>query len=406
VSPDIPGTMLLDPKVIEDPYPFYQRLHAEAPVWMVPGTDVCIVSSFALVVEATGRVNDFSSSMHYLLYRGDNGLPARLTFGEGTQVLAVADPPVHTVHRKVVFPDLMARRMSGLEAEVAEVAERCIDLAVNDRSVDFMSKVGNVVPITLITQLIGFRDGDLGSLLRAAFGSTALVGARLTLDELNALMAKSAETYAWITEQLTTYGGESDGDILGTIARGIEDGALSEEDGVIILQNLLGAGGESTTSLLGNSVRLLAEQPDLQHQLRVEPELVPTFIEEALRLESPFRFLMRHAPHGTSLGGVDIPAGTTVLLFWGAANRDAEQFDEPDDVRLDRPAPRHHLAFGRGIHHCVGAPLARLEARVVLTKLLERTDTFSLDGDQMPRWFDGLQVRRHEYLPIALRAHD
>jgi cytochrome P450 family 144 len=401
VRNDIAGTMLLDPKVIDDPYPFYRRLHAEAPVWKVPGTEVCIVSSFALVVEATGRVDDFSSSMHYLLYRGDNGLPARLAFGEGTQVLAVADPPVHTVHRKVVFPELMARRMSGLEVEVTEVAERCIDLALRDRSVDFMATVGNVVPITLITQLIGFRDADLGSLLRAAFDSTALVGARLTFDELNALMVRSAETYAWITEQLVTYGAKSDGEILGTIARGIQEGALSDEDGVIILQNLLGAGGESTTSLLGNSVRLLAEQPELQDQLRERPELIATFIEEALRLESPFRFLMRHTPRDTSLGGVDVPAGTTVLLFWGAANRDEEQFDEPDEVRLDRPAPRHHLAFGRGIHHCVGAPLARLEARVVLTKLLERAGTFRLDSARMPRWFDSLQVRRHEYLPIA-----
>jgi cytochrome P450 family 144 len=406
VSTDIPGTMLLDPRVIDDPYPFYRRLRAEAPVWKVPGTEVCIVSSFALVVEATGRVDDFSSILHHVLYRGDDGLPARLAFGEGTQVLAVADPPLHTVHRKVVFPDLMSRRMSGLEAEVTEVAEHCIDLALNDQPVDFMSTVGNVVPITLITQLIGFRDGDLGSLLRAAFDSTALVGGRLTLDELNALMLKSAETYTWITDQLSSYVGKSEGEILWTIARGIEDGALSEEDGVIILQNLLSAGGESTTSLLGNSVRLLAEHPDLQHQLRAEPELVPTFIEEALRLESPFRFLFRYTPLDTSLGGVDIPAGTTVLLFWGAANRDAEQFDEPDEVRLDRPAPRHHLAFGRGIHHCVGAPLARLEARVVLTKLLERAGTFRLCGDQLPRWFDSLQVRRHEYLPIAFHADD
>jgi cytochrome P450 len=406
LSTDIPGTMLLDPRVIDDPYPFYRRLHAEAPVWKVPGTEVCIVSSFALVVEATGRVDDFSSILHHLLYRGDDGLPARLTFGEGTQVLAVADPPLHTVHRKVVFPDLMSRRMAGLEAEVTEVAEHCIDLALNDQPVDFMSTIGNVVPISLITQLIGFRDGDLGSLLRAAFDSTALVGGRLTLDELNALMMKSAETYAWITDQLSGYVGKSEGEILWTIARGIEDGALSEEDGVIILQNLLSAGGESTTSLLGNSVRLLAEHPELQHQLRAEPELVPVFIEEALRLESPFRFLFRHTPHDTALGGIDIPGGTTVLLFWGAANRDAEQFDEPDEVRLDRPAPRRHLAFGRGIHHCVGAPLARLEARVVLTKLLERTGTFKLGGDHLPRWFDSLQVRRHEYLPIAFGSDD
>jgi cytochrome P450 len=406
VSTDIPGTMLLDPRVIDDPYPFYRRLHAEAPVWKVPGNEVCIVSSFALVVEATGRVDDFSSLLHHLLYRGDDGLPARLTFGEGTQVLAVADPPLHTVHRKVVFPDLMSRRMAGFEAEVTEVAEHCIDLALNDQPIDFMSTIGNVVPITLITQLIGFRDGDLGSLLRAAFDSTALVGGRLTLDELNALMLKSAETYVWITDQLSSYGGKSEGEILGTIARGIEDGALSEEDGVIILQNLLSAGGESTTSLLGNSVRLLAEHRELQHQLRAEPELIPTFIEEALRLESPFRFLFRHTPHDTALGGIDIPAGTTVLLFWGAANRDAEQFDEPGEVRLDRPAPRRHLAFGRGIHHCVGAPLARLEARVVLTKLLERAGTFRLGGDQLPRWFDSLQVRRHEYLPIAFGSGD
>jgi cytochrome P450 len=406
VNTDIPGTMLLDPKVIDDPYPFYRRLHTEAPVWKVPGTEVCIVSSFALVAEATGRVPDFSSSMHHLLYRSGDGLPARLAFAEGIQVLAVADPPVHTVHRKVVFPELMARRMAGLEPEVTELAEHCIDLAVKDRSVDFMGAVGNVVPITLITQLIGFRDGDLGALLRAAFDSTALVGGRLTLDELNALMVRSAETHVWIAEQLATHGAESDTEIIGTVARGIQDGAMSETDGIILLQTLLGAGGESTTSLLGNSVRLLAEQPELQHELRRDPELVPTFIEEALRLESPFRFLLRHTPHDTTLGGVDIAAGTTVLLFWGAANRDAEQFEAPDEVRLDRPAPRHHLAFGRGIHHCVGAPLARLEARVVLTTLLARTGSFRLDADRSPRWFDSLQVRRHQYLPIQFGADD
>jgi cytochrome P450 family 144 len=406
VTTDIPGTMLLDPTVIDDPYPFYRRLHAEAPVWPVPGTEVCVVSSFALVAEATGRVPDFSSSMHHLLYRGDDGLPARLGFGQGTQILAVADPPVHTVHRNVVFPELMARRMAGIEPEIAEVAERCLEGALKDRSVDFMVAVGNVVPITMITQLIGFRDGDLGSLLWAAFDSTALVGGRLTLDELNALLVRSAETYAWISAQLAAHGAESDDEILGTIARGVRDGAMSEGDGVVILQNLLSAGGESTTSLLGNAVRYLAERPELQQQLRDDPALIPVFIEEALRLQSPFRFLMRHTPHDTSLGGVDIAAGTTVLLFWGAANRDAGEYEAPDELRLDRQVPRHHLAFGRGIHHCVGAPLARLEARVVLTSLLQRTRQFRLDAERSPRWFDSLQVRRHEYLPIVLDADD
>ncbi|MDH5236338.1 MAG: cytochrome P450 [Acidimicrobiia bacterium] len=401
---DIPATMLLEPAVIDDPYPFYRRLHAEAPVWLVPGTEVCVVSSFAQIAEATGRVEDFSSRMYHFLYRDEAGLPLRLAFGEGTQALAVSDPPVHTVHRMAVFPDLMARRMGNLEPEIAEVAGRCLDHALAESAVEFMATVANLVPISIIAQLIGFRDYDLDTLLQVAFDSTAQVGARITLDELNVLLGKSAETYGWITEQLATHGAAADDEILGTISRGVREGVLAEHDAIIILQTLLSAGGESTTSLLGNSVRILAERPALQQRLRDRPELVPTFVEEALRLESPFRFLPRHTPHDTHLGDVDIPEGTTVLLMWGAANRDSAEYDVADEVRLDRPTPRHHLAFGRGIHFCVGAPLARLEARVVLTSLLARTNGFALDPGQGPRWVDSLQIRRHEHLPLVIDA--
>jgi cytochrome P450 len=404
MATNFPATTLLEPAVIDDPYPFYRRLHEEAPVWLVPGTDVCVVSSFAHVADATNRVADFSSSMHHFLYRDDDGLPARLPFGDGTQILAVADPPVHTTHRKAVFPDLMAKRMRGLEPEIAAVTHGCLDRALSERSVDFMATVGNVVPISMITQLIGFRDHDLDALLRAAFDSTAQVGARVTLDELNALLLKSAETYGWIAEQLSTYGSAADDEILATISHAVRDGAMTDNDGIIILQTLLSAGGESTTSLLGNSVRILAERPDLQQQLRNDPDRIVVFIEEALRVESPFRFLPRHTPRATRLGEVDIPGGTTVLLLWGAANRDAAEFACPDDVRLDRPVPRQHLAFGRGIHHCVGAPLARIEARVVLTALLARTTSFRLDPDDGPEWVDSLQVRRHARLPIILET--
>jgi cytochrome P450 len=167
---------------------------------------------------------------------------------------------------------------------------------------------------------------------------------------------------------------------------------------------LLSAGGESTTSLLGKAVRILAENPDLQDDLRRDPQRVTAFIEEALRLESPFRFLMRYAPEDTELAEVDIPGGTTVLLMWGAANRDPAAFENPDDVLLDRRAPRRHVAFGRGIHHCVGAPLARLEARIVLTDLLARTGRFCLDTDRTPGWVNSLMVRRHEQLPVHLVA--
>ena len=151
------------------------------------------------------------------------------------------------------------------------------------------------------------------------------------------------------------------------------DGVFGDFEAIGILHTLLSAGGESTTSLLGNAVRILAEHPDLQEHLRQNPEQIPAFVEEALRLEPPFRYHMRSVPKDTTLGGVDIPAGATVLLLWGAANRDAAEFERPDEIDLHRQVPRRHVAFGRGIHHCVGAPLARIEARNVLTVLLERT---------------------------------
>jgi cytochrome P450 len=252
----------------------------------------------------------------------------------------------------------------------------------------------------VISRLIGFRNSDPDRLLRAAFDSTLLLGSTLSREQLVELVMRSQEIQAWVGEQLAAAANEPGEDILTSIGRGVEAGSLDIRSGITILHTLLSAGGESTTSLLGNAVRLMAENQDLQQRLRQEPELIPKLAEEALRLESPFRNLMRSVHQDTALGGVDIPAGATVLLMWGAANRDPAAFEDPDELVLDRP--RHHVAFGRGIHTCVGAPLARLEARIVLTVLLERTSSITLDPDRPPSWVDSLQVRRHERLPVQL----
>ena len=172
-------------------------------------------------------------------------------------------------------------------------------------------------------------------------------------------------------------------------------------EATIILHTLLSAGGESTTSLLGNAVRMLAEDPALQQRLREKPQDLDVFVEEALRLESPFRQMMRSVPHDTTLGGVDIASGSTVLLLFAAGNRDPAQFDRPDEIDLARDSPKRHLAFGHGIHFCVGAALARIEARAVLNALLEQTRDFSLDPDHAPLWVDSLLVRRHAQLHVC-----
>ena len=171
-------------------------------------------------------------------------------------------------------------------------------------------------------------------------------------------------------------------------------------DAIGTLTVLLGAGGESTASLIGNAVRMLADDPSLQEQVRADHGLIERFIEEAVRLESPFRGHYRQVKRDCELGGVTLTAGTTAFLLWSSANRDPAEFDRPDEVVLDRRIPRSHLAFGRGIHHCVGAPLARLETLCSLERLLQETSWFSLADDDQPRWEKSMFVRRHEHLPL------
>ena len=405
MSGPLDGTLLLDPQVIDDPYPFYRLLRETAPVWRVAERDIFIVSSFGCVAEATSRVDDFSSNMRALLYRDDEGLPDRLSFGDvGVDALATADPPMHKLHRDVVFSELVANRMTALEAVIEHMAADYIDGAISVGTVDFMATIGNAIPIRLVSQLIGFPDSDPDRLLAAAFDSTSLLGATLTLADLESLVKRVGEIEEWISEQLEAAAPDTADDILAAVARGIESGTLTRHQACVILHTLLSAGGESTSSLLGNAVRMLAEDQELQARIRMHPELVPAFVEEVLRLESPFRFLLRSVPGVTSLGGVTIPAGATVLLMWGAANRDGAVFDQPDRVILDRPVPRRHVAFGRGMHHCVGAPLARMEARIVLTMLLERTSDLTIGSGMAPEWVPSLMVRRHGVLPLSLQA--
>jgi cytochrome P450 family 144 len=397
----IAGTRLLDRDVIDDPYPFYRRLQSEAPVWRVPGTDVFAVSAYPLVVEAASRVDDFSSHMRHLLYRSDTGLPGRVSFGDaGADALATADPPMHKAHRNVVFSELVSKRMATLEPVIEAISSECLG-RVTGGSVDFMTAIGNFVPINVMTRLIGFRDANTQQLFEAAVDSTAMLGATMTEDELIQCIIRTIEIEAWIGEQLDS-ANESSEDVLGAVARGVRDEVFTHREGSVVLHTLLSAGGESTTSLLGNAVRLLAERQELQSLLRGSLGLIPAFIEEALRLESPFRFLLRTTAHDTALNDVDIPAGATVLLLWGAANRDAAIFENADAIVLEREVPKRHVAFGRGIHHCVGASLARLEARIVLESLLERTKGFTLDPNDPPRWVQSLMVRRHDHLVIRV----
>ena len=236
-------------------------------------------------------------------------------------------------------------------------------------------------------------------LLETAYSSLGLTGGTKTLEELGMSRLRIDEISAWMESQLDGRDGNGTEDLLDAVKHAVDTAQLTKREGVITMITLLSAGGESTASLLGNAARILAERPDLLAQLRNDMSLLPAFVEEAARLESPFRHHLRSVPRDTELGGVTIPAGSTVLLMWGAANRDPVKFPNPNELSLARR--QHHVTFGHGIHLCVGSTLARMEARVVLTAMLARDRFPALSKHREPEWEYSLQVRRHRLLPMC-----
>jgi cytochrome P450 len=163
---------------------------------------------------------------------------------------------------------------------------------------------------------------------------------------------------------------------------------------------LFSAGGESTASLIGSAAHVLADHLDVQERVRENPELLGTFLEEVLRYEPPFRGHYRHVLNDTTLCGVDLDAGSRLVLLWGAANRDPSHFENANEFRLDRTGGKGHISFGKGAHFCVGAALARLEARVVIGELLKRTS--HIEATDTGRWLPSLLVRRLERLQLRV----
>ena len=396
---------IFDIELLDQPYAFYDRLRREAPVWQVPGVDLFLVSSWNFVADATARVDDLSNNLTTLVVTGADGHPSLFdtgALGSATTTFATSDPPVHTVHRKAVFPELVAQKMALMEPIIRAAVDDRFRVATFQPVIEWTSAVANPVPMIVIASVIGFPPEDHAALIEWAFNGTDLLAGTKTLEEMAGLVASANAAAAYIADRVDEALANPGDNLLGAVARAVSTGVLTRNDAIGTLVILLGAGGESTTSLLGNAVRMLAENAELQGTLRASPSLVSSFVEEAIRLESPFRGHYRRTRRDFELGGVPIPAGATVYLLWSAANRDPSEFDRPGEVVLDRPQPRAHLGFGRGIHHCVGAPLARLEAKVVIETLLARTSSFRIDPTRPPAYVPSVFARRHEHLDLLV----
>jgi cytochrome P450 len=329
-------------------------------------------------------------------------------FGGAIDAIANADEPSHSVHRKLVLPHVTPKVVALLEETLREWAVELIDPLVDEGGGDFVHRVANPLPTRAMALVVGLPLEDVDRLLDWAMTGTEILAGTTTPERMGLVAAKTGQMAAYLLGQLqhalAAPEAQPSPGVIGELARGVREGLISESDGASILVVLAGAGGESTSSLTGNAVRILAEQPDLQQELRVKPQLIPEFVEEAVRLESSFRGHYRHVKRDTKLGDAELSAGSRIMLLWAAANRDPKMFENPDSVDIHRSSLREHLAFGRGIHFCVGARLARLETRVILEEMLARTRCFALDPRRPPRYVSSIFVRRHAEIRLITES--
>ncbi|MFE7801281.1 cytochrome P450 [Nocardia sp. NPDC057440] len=397
---------VFDQGLLDDPYPLYERLRTTAPVHRVADTDFYLVSRWDLVREATTRVTDFSSNLTGALVQQPDGSAAVFDMdggGRAVHVLATGDDPTHMAHRRVVLPALVAKRIRALEPAIAANVDRLWEDGFRDGGIEWMSALADRLPMIMVAGLVGLPDEAIPQLVAWGYASTELLGGVVTTERLGVVVTAAAELAGYLHRQFMDARAHPGDNLLGDLAKACAAGELDTEVAVLILVQLVGAGGESTAGLIGNAARLLATDPTLQHRLREDQDLLVPFLEEALRVESPFRAHHRHVVADTTLGEVSLPAGSHLLLLWGAANRDPAVFPDPDEIRLDRAAQRNHLAFGKGIHFCVGATLARLEARLALHTLLTRTTSFRLAPEPAAaQWVPSIFVRRHHRLSLVI----
>ncbi|MEV0685488.1 cytochrome P450 [Nocardia sp. NPDC050378] len=400
---------VFDAANLEDPYPMYRQLREQAPVYRLPGTDFYLVSSWELVTEVTGRSGEFSSNLTATLVQQPDGTTTAFDMDHGGQaihVLATADDPVHQLHRKLVS-SVLSKRIRTMGPTVDELVDRLWSQELRDGRIDFAAGMADKLPLALVAAVIGLADADVPQLLRWAYDSTEMLGGVVPVERLGALVTSAAELAAYLHEQLLFVEGsaaqeESAHSLLGVLARAVDTGELLHEVAVLTLVQLVGAGGESTAGLIASAARFIATDPEVQQRLREQPHRIPAFLDETLRLESPFRGHHRHVTRDTELGGVPLSAGSHLLLLWGAANRDPTMFTDPDAFDLDRNGARAQLAFGKGVHFCVGSALAKLEAVAAITALLERSTSITLDPDNPPLWVPSFFVRRHQSLPLII----
>ncbi len=370
-----------DRSVTADPYAYWDHMRQRCPVQSESHHDVVMITGFDEVMSVYHDTATWSSCN---TVSGVSPFPVPLVGDDVTEIieqyrdqlpfageLPAMDPPQHTAHRGLLLRLITPKRLNENEAFMWHQADRQIDEFHERGSLEFITEFAQPFTALIVADLLGVPEED-----RVAFRAE-MVGNKLEQRLANP-HDMERDPLQYLHHRFVGYvedrRREPRDDVLTGLATAtFPDGSLPEVNEVVrIAANLFAAGQETTVRMLSAALRIIAEEPEIQQQLRDDRRLIPNFLEETLRMETPLKGPFRLSRVPTTVGGVDLPAGTSAALLLGAANRDPRRFESPNEFRVDRPNARQHLAFGHGIHTCAGAPLARSEGRVALERILDR----------------------------------
>ncbi|MES2177678.1 MAG: cytochrome P450 [Gemmatimonadota bacterium] len=381
--------------VRRNPYHWYEQVRSASPVLHDPRSDMWMLFDYDSVKRAMDDHESFSSVVH----------PPT---GRAPDWLVFQDPPRHTQSRAVVMRAFTPRAIAGLEPRMRALSRTLLDSATGRDTMDLVADYAAPLPVLVIAELIGIPLEERTRFIRWSHAivnlSYCIAGGEAAARVIREHAPARAEMLDYITTLAEQRRAEPKDDLITRLVEAkVGEEPLSVDDLLGFFQLLLSAATETTTNLIDNAVLSFIENPEQLARLRRQPELLPSAIEEVVRYRSPGQAMFRETTCDVELHGRTIPAGKFVLIMIGSANRDPRYFDEPDRFDIARN-PNPHIAFGHGIHFCLGAPLARLEAKVALSDLFDRLDDIRLADDEPWEPRPALHVHGPMRLPIRFRA--
>ncbi|GAB3006515.1 cytochrome P450 [Mycobacterium bourgelatii] len=402
----------LDPQTLQCPFPHYRALREQAPVHFVAARGMWFVTSRELVTEALTNHEVFSSNFGVPQLPAPESIAAAVAeiAAEGwppVPTLLTADPPEHHYYRRMVARTFTPRFIAQQEPAIRRIAAEVADQLPAGSPIEVITAFAAPLPLRVIAHILNVPDERIDDFKQWSDQFALTVGAELDdagrLEQARSLL----EFQRYFAAQLDDRRAEPKDDLLTGLTTAStaesDDEPLSTGAALSIIQQLLIAGNETTTKLLTGSLLLAGESPKWWDWLRENPaERAGAFVEEALRFLSPVQTMFRITKAETELGGVTIPAGSLVVLGFASANRDEAQFDDADDFNPERPNAKTHLAFGHGIHACLGATLARLEAAIGLQELAQRFASVTLTADNDFEYEPSFMLRGLKRLSLVL----